>query len=220
MGIETSCLAWCLDWATGRKVQNPRIFGRSKLEAHSPVTLQNYSLALWWIKSCDIYLVCTLRFLRVLLPSCTKFLWNGLTRSCLPSNMHDLWRQASRFHHCLAATTMVLTWFSLYSLVLGRHFSIFHFLFILVAIFNLMLYFSTNAATPQSFSRLVLLCCSPNVTIYFKSSVPPVVFVSILSSFYIRCHTFVASLTTLRHIFVSLNPGHIFRLLLFGSVSS
>lgn len=67
-----------------------------------------------------------------------------------------------------------------------------------------MLHCPDKLAISISVSPLILLFCSLTVAIHFKLSFPCVLFVAIFLYISIHCHSFFASLTTPRHISVTL----------------
>lgn len=122
------------------------------LEALSPVTLQNYSLTLWSIKSCDIHLVRTMCFLRVIVLSFRIGFGSWvLGQFCLLFIMHSRCWQVSRCHYTLAATLMGWNLIFLVLPFTWQEFSKYHFQFIFVFIPALMLHCPTNAANTRLF---------------------------------------------------------------------
>lgn len=98
--------------------------------------------------------------------------------------------------------------------------SAFHFLFTLLPFPTLMLHCTTNAAITLSVFLLVLFCSSLTVAIYFTSPVPCVVYVAIIFSFSICCHTFFTLLTRPRSNPVAFIPLQEFCLGFFASSTS
>lgn len=172
-------------------IKNSSIVRRYKLGALWRVTLQKYSLTLWWIKSCNTHIGCRLYFPSFILQSFRMNVsWCGLGPSGLLFIMHGRCIQGSRFHHVLAATKMdsnviffafFRTWKSFFHI---------QFLLLLVAIATLIMHCSTNSAINPSVSHFVLLCCFMTLAIYFTLLACPLVFVANVLSFSISWHTF------------------------------